>query len=251
MKIALRPRTLAEEFGLVGQLSLRLGLPIAALYLLVSLPDLMAELAGAEAGLVSLLLLFVWPLVTGVVTARVAGVFAGDTVDYRRAFRAAAMAYMPLLLWQFLAAIVLGFGLLLLVIPGLLWYARLSLVAPDLVMEQNGLGRGLNRASTLIRGAWIRVTVLVSTWAVMILAIQLTAMALRPYQGGAADAYWIWATYGLDAALSVPMTIAPVVAYYSRRCEVENLDLGELASLVDAIGTRRAGRARAAGRVRG
>ena len=153
------------------------------------------------------------------------------------------------MIWQFLTGLVLSVGLLLLVVPGLMWYSSYSLAGPDLVVEQNGLGRALNRGGRLYSGARAQVTVLIGTFVLLLAVPPLVVMLL----GGEADTWmdpvWVIVLFVLQSLAYVPLTIAPIVAYYSRRCVVENLDLHELSTMVESIGERRPRVRRGRGRV--
>ena len=62
-----------------------------------------------------------------------------------------------LLVANILAAIIIGIGFILLVIPGIYLLVRFAFVSPAVVLERKGPGEALSRSAELVRGSWWRV----------------------------------------------------------------------------------------------
>lgn len=72
-------------------------------------------------------------------------------------FRSAAPRIVPLILAGFVFAIGLVIGLLLLIIPGLIFFTFFCLFAPPIVIERQGVFGSLQRSRDLMRGNFWRV----------------------------------------------------------------------------------------------
>src|SRR5207248_5967021 len=79
--------------------------------------------------------LVIGPLVTGATTKAVSDKYLGNPVSVGSALKEAWSSVGTLLLTQLVVGLVVGLGLLLLVVPGILWLLSYSLVAPVIIIE--------------------------------------------------------------------------------------------------------------------
>jgi len=98
--------------------------------------SLFSALAALSASIIALLsTLVIGPLVTGATTKAVSDKYLGNPVSVGSALKEAWSSVGTLLLTQLVVGLVVGLGLLLLVVPGILWMLSYSLVAPVIIIE--------------------------------------------------------------------------------------------------------------------
>ena len=97
------------------------------------------------------------PLITAGHVHAVMDLGAGREASARRALGAAARRLTPVAAAVTMAALGAGFGLILLIVPGVFLWTRWYLSAQSVVAEQLGPRRGLERSADLVRGQWWRV----------------------------------------------------------------------------------------------
>ena len=139
-------RLYAQNFSLMFGITAVFNLP---LIVLSALPLLIAStgrtfqaIAVSLGGLVSLIaLLVIQPLVTGAVTKAVSDKYIGNPATAAASLKEAWGCVGTLLLTQFVAGLVVILGLMLLVVPGILWWLSYSLIAPVVIIEAAGRGR--------------------------------------------------------------------------------------------------------------
>jgi hypothetical protein len=142
-------RLYTQNFPLMFGITAALNLPI----LLVSvLPPILVSQAArntavplltglASAIILLLTTLIVYPLVTGAITKAVSDTYLGKPVTTGGALREAWGCVGTLLLTQWVAGIIVFLGLLLLVVPGILWMLSYALIAPVVIIEASDLRR--------------------------------------------------------------------------------------------------------------
>ncbi|PYS38057.1 MAG: hypothetical protein DMG14_19105 [Acidobacteria bacterium] len=131
-------RLYTQNFPLMLGITAVLNVPI---FFLSILPRLLpftgyTWVAILSSGLVGFAtLLVVYPLVTGATTKAVSDKYLGNPVTVGSALKEAWGCVGTLLLTQWVAAIIVGVGFLLLVIPGILWMLSYTLIAPVVMIE--------------------------------------------------------------------------------------------------------------------
>ena len=114
-------------------------------------------------GIVAALLDWAGPvIVQGALIELVANIHEGRAAKPIGALYARARArFWPLFWGSLLYALGIVVGLLLLIVPGLLAFARWSLLAPFVVLEEDGVGAALQKSSDAVRGRTGRVLAIV------------------------------------------------------------------------------------------
>ncbi len=177
-------------------------------------------------------LVIVLPLAQAALVYNISGVILGERVSAGTAFGRAAGRFLPLFFTQFLAGIVIGFGLLLLIVPGIIFSLWFMLVAPVVVLERTGGTRAMSRSRELMRGNlgkgfMLYLVVAVLGWVVGIGAAVVFDLLPLPHE--------VFVDVGilLAQALVLPIQTAPVILlYYELRVRKEAFDLQRLAESV-------------------
>ena len=190
--------------------------------LAVFLPITLLSAAAASSGSALLVLAVVvigvigQALYTGTVVKAVE-----DIRDGRRDFsiadllRAAAPFIFPLILGGFLFGILFAIGLILLIIPGLVFFTWFCLFMPSMVIERRGVFAAFDRSRELVRGNGWRVFGV----AVMVLIINFVVSAVLQRVGHSAGDYVGSLIGGLIAnVLTAPIfALALSVVYFQLR----------------------------------
>ena len=98
-------------------------------------------------------------LYTGIVARAVVSVRHGDHRSLREIVR--TLPYLKLIAADILLAVLVGFGLLALIVPGFLFLAWFALIAPAIELEERGVRDAFRRSRALVRGNTMRVLVLI------------------------------------------------------------------------------------------
>lgn len=116
------------------------------------------------------------------------------------------------------AAIGIGIGFVLIIVPGLILFARWTLVVPLVMLEGHGVRDALSRSNRIVQGQTGRVLVLVLTAGVIqglaALAIHFVFVSLPSFW-----AVWIGGT--IASAITVPYTAHVLTVLYYRLTEPE------------------------------
>ena len=137
-------------------------------YLVASAVTLLLSLVlgvfGAIAGALILLIGIFW--LTGALIEAVADVRDGRAdLTIRQTFSRVGQRVLPLLGASILLGLGVAFGLLLLIVPGLILLTRWSLVPAAVVLERRGVFESFGRSNELVRGSgWSVFGVIVITW---------------------------------------------------------------------------------------
>jgi hypothetical protein len=176
-----------------------------------------------------LYVVFLSPLLTGAMVRTVGGVYRGETPSLGESYGYALARLGSILLVVVLATLAVAGGLLLFVVPGIIFYVRFIFGSSVVVMEGRRGRRALSRAWHLSEGMGWRIlgTILLG----MILAGVVNAILIVPAQLLAPLA----STYGwfiqavaqsLASIITAPfITMLPVLMYFSARVRKEGLDL--------------------------
>lgn len=151
-----------------------LGPLVGAALIVVGAPAVLANILAAEGGLILALIglavaFIARYLYIGFVVKLVQDVRDGQRDSSVSELMSAAMPYIgTLILFSILAGIAIGFGFLLLIVPGLILLTIWSVAVPAIVVEGKGVFEAFGRSRELVRG---------EGWSVFAVII-LTALAL-------------------------------------------------------------------------
>ena len=164
--------------------------------------------------------------------------YLGQPLSAASALRRATPLIGRLIACSLLLAIVVGFGFLFFLIPGVVLVCGLILAFPALVLEPGSSPMGaLSRSWSLTRGSRWRMLALLVTLAVLlyvpILAVGAIATLLLPSDGAGSMSPGVMtlAALGVLQMLLYPLLYCVLtVAYYDLRVRKEGFDLEVLAS---------------------
>ena len=252
-------RLYAQNFSLMFGITAVFNLPLIVLSALPlftsSTGRTFQAIAVSLGGLVSLIaLLVIQPLVTGAVTKAVSDKYIGNPATAAASLKEAWGCVGTLLLTQFVAGLVVILGLMLLVVPGILWMLSYSLIAPVVIIEAAGRGRQVlsltgrsvpvvmersdirRRSWDLVKGNRGRIFIIVA--AIFVLTMLLSA------GGGSVTSMFFDATSRMAGAIRTiisdviqivvtPLqTIAITLMYYDLRIRKEGFDLEMLSQAI-------------------
>lgn len=141
----------------------------------------------------------------------------------RRAFRRG----WPILATTVFTWVLAGAGLILLIVPGLYFFARFALSPAVALLEDRAVGQSLSRASALSRGRKMHILgALGAAWLIM-LAITFTIGALFGLLGLTSLSILADAAVGIGIGPLIPVVVA--VLYYDLRIRNEGYDVELLA----------------------
>ncbi len=95
----------------------------------------------------------------GVIAAAVGATKRGE--EHSLAQIARTLPYWRLIAVDVALALIVGFGIVLLIVPGIFWLGRLALVAPAVEIEDRNVRGAMRRSWGLVRGNTVRVLVLI------------------------------------------------------------------------------------------
>lgn len=254
MTQVLRPLTLGElldrTFSLYRQnLLVFVGIVALPNLFLLAFQILNTTLAGAAATsaarlatmLTTLLPLLLVSIVTMAIsqaatTTAVSALHLERPVTIRDAFAGLRGRVIRLCLIPFSVGILIIFGLFLLILPGLFFALRWSLVIPAAVIERLGLRAAMARSAMLVEGQYGRVLMIYCLYFLLLLVFSFAweipvfvALAMR---GGSPTAAPIWVqlllqvgTFITQCLVGPLQTIALALAYYDARVRKEGFDL--------------------------
>jgi hypothetical protein len=183
------------------------------------------------------LLLTPFALVAGAaLTKAVSDRYLGEQLSIGEAYRYIGRRFWPLVFTMILAYLMVLGGIILLIIPGIIFAFWVALTAQVFVIEDKRYSQAIWRSKFLIgKGTWAELIVLGIIVGILSLIIQgvLGAVVGVPLFGaGAGDTTPIHAAIlsGLIQALVMPLgQIATVLLYYDSRIRKEGFDLQVLA----------------------
>jgi len=170
-------------------------------------------------------LLFLGPLGTAISTRLIADRYMGLSTSLGGAFTAGVKLLLPLMGAIFLSGFLTLFGLLLLIIPGIILALRFALVAPATIVERKGGNAALGRSSELTKGVYGKIFCI---FLYSIVLSSLLSVMLTTAFGGD-SAVGLIMHYLLQAAIGAYFAAIWTVTYFERRCAVEGFDIQRLA----------------------
>jgi hypothetical protein len=168
----------------------------------------------------------------GALTRQASAAYLGEPVTVAGGFRAAGARFRPVWASLFIQGVALVVGLLLLVVPGLIFFTILFAMVPAVVLEGLDSTQAQRRSKELARGAWrtvfgvLAVVTLITWLPVLAAAFGLGILAaLLPQIGlGGYPVVQLGITLALSVALPLQV-VGTVILYYDRRVRTEALDL--------------------------
>lgn len=255
MKVELKDRTFGElvgqtyslaaaHFGKLFVIVFAFSLPIWAVSYWMVVAQEHAQNAqqvatiSAIGGLaVSLLSLILAPVEVGACTLLVASSFTDGNPSLGDCIRLAFSRFGSILAASITTGLIIGFGIVLFVVPGLMFLTWYFLTIPVLMVEKLGYQGAMARSKALTDGnRWPALGFYLVTTLVLMLvsgAVSgiVTTVGTTPLLGLVIQAL-------VGAAVGTVGAVAPVVYYFNVRVEKEAFDIEALSSLVDAIGER-------------
>jgi hypothetical protein len=208
--------TLSQAFSIYGSLA-GVFIPLAlALFLVV------AVINGIVADGGSFLLLpisFAVTVIAGTLYAGMVVTAVGDVQDGKREFSvndlasSASHVILPLIGAGILAGIGIGFGFLLLIVPGLILMTIWAVIAPVIVLERSGVLAAFGRSRELVRGNGWQVFGVIVIVAIIVFVVRaiLGAIAVGIDDSLVARIVFDW----IGSSLTAPITaIVAAVIYF-------------------------------------
>lgn len=252
MKQTLRPRgsgeligqSLSLLFGNFGKLILiHVGfwIPVAIVIGLL--------VAGAVAGESPALALL--PMLLGLVLAPVPNAasivaisdnFTGRKTPIGTCFGIAFRRLAALIGIGIVTSILIGFGFILLIIPGLYFLTKYYVSTQVCLLENEGVGGSLGRSADLTKGSrmeilGVSIVIGLIGYAVAI-PLALWDVAVQESGGANSALISILINMGSNVVFSLLFACVAVAIYFNQRVKKDSFDLEALTSLVDEIGRR-------------
>lgn len=221
-------RVVSRAFGTISR---NLGLIVGLTLLVVGLPSLLlrpftpdpATFATANAGgswlalaIVSIIGFFTNYILVAALTYAMVTDMNGDKPSFGKALRVGVRYMVPLLLLGIVSLAGIYFGLLFLVIPGVIVGIMWCVAAPAMVTENLGVFASLGRSRALTKGSRWRIFLLLLV-AFMLTLLPLTFLSLMSNMAATllAEPFGVLAiTMSLISALAIMILIAIDAAIY-------------------------------------
>lgn len=234
-------RVISRTFSAIKQ---NAAVCFGAAAILVGLPSVLMAfggstfLTGATVIGIVLYLIGVFMLQGMVVRAAVSG-FNGKRVTFGEAFGVGVQYFLPLLGLAIVACVAMGFGYLLLIVPGVLLSVLWSVSSAALVMEKRGVFESLQRSRDLTRGyRWqvfgLLVIYVILSWIVGAAIGGLAVATGGSFVNGSPSLAFNLITQPLVNVLSSVVASAGVASlYYELRTAKEGVGADNLAAIFE------------------
>jgi len=238
-------RLYLQNFALMVGLSAILNIPLLAFTLVFGGGQVNSTTVNVAAVMVGLLafvlaMIIMVPLITGATTAAVSDIYVGNSVTAGSALSAAWRRAWMLLKTQLIVGLIVTVGLLLILVPGILWALSYTLVAPIIMIEGSQSSSEVRRRSwELVRGNrgkvfLILLAILVIQWLIGIGIGVISVLGLFGL-GSSSGVLISQVLNGLVSILMTPMSaIAVTLLYYDFRIRKEGFDLEMLSRSMDS-----------------
>jgi hypothetical protein len=242
----IREMSVGEIFGNALQLYRKYFLPLTLAYALPNLPGQLFYTYGFQgkdtaATVIGFILLTIGSFVSyTAITLCIADACVGNRPNLRRSFLRTRATAGSLFLTSFVQVLVISVGIILLIVPGVIFFLWYVLSPIIVVLEGRGGIGALKRSRTLTQGhRWrilsttaIMVTALLAVWIVGYVIVLLLGYAM--HAGGAADETVMFTLGLLMAVLGWILTptffIGLVLIYFDLRARKEAFDSVALAA---------------------
>lgn len=202
-------------------------------------PQLNGASIGMAGGLIGTMLLFwlvVWPLCQAAMIQNISASYLGEELGAADSYKRALPRLIALLVANLLVTLVVGFGFLLLIVPGVIFMLWFMLVVQVVVLEQVGPTEAMKRSRELMRGN-------LGKGFLLALIVGLLGMAFSGVIGALAGPIQTASPMiglfiqNVAQALILPIQIAPfILLYYDLRIRKEGFDLEHLAASLASEG---------------
>ncbi len=223
IRIYFRNFWLLVGIAAVGYLpQLLLPLLVALAQALDSDLSMLIIMLGALGNLVWWLLLYPWTL--GAATYAISRIYLGEEADLWKALRVALDEVGTLFLTSLIVSVIVFIGLLLLIVPGILWWLSYSLIVPVIMLEGTNSQEARWRSRELTRNYRGRILVLF----VIVIFLQFVAQLAAIGLVGALfeNILLTQAVQWVATVLAVPLPIVlTILLYYDLRIRKEGFDL--------------------------
>jgi hypothetical protein len=183
--------------------------------------------------LTGLIAAMIQQLLTGALTRGAAGSLVGRPVDVGDSYRVAFRRLGGLILLAFLIAVVVGVGLILLIIPGLIFSVFLSMAVPAFIVERKGATDAMSRSWNLVSGSFWHVLGVIVVAAILAGIVNSAISAI-----GGDNFVTSWIFTALAQIITAPfVALVGVVLYVDLRARREGLDPGRLGMELDQSAT--------------
>jgi hypothetical protein len=262
MQSELRRRTLGEQIGLTFSLSADLFGPLFIITVVCALPGLVIQLTlmpdinamqvGAsmpmlmeqlESALIALgaalaQMLVTIPILEAAIAVIIRATYVGERPSVVAGFKLAMRRFGGMFLLKLGLSVILTLGFMLCLAPYFLFAAWFFVATPVLLFENRSWLDALPRARSLADGYTVE----------MLALFLLTTMApgfilgliILPVNLLLADYYYaqVVISWLMGIAVTIPVAVAPIVAYFNLRVSKESFDVKRLADFVQVIGNR-------------
>jgi hypothetical protein len=173
--------------------------------------------------LLALLSVFVWALLTGAITRAVASETAGLTAELSDSYHYAMGRAFPIIWLSILIGLAVGFGFLLLIIPGIFILVKVIVSVPSLVVEDRRGSAAFGRSWALVKGSWWHVAgAIVLAW---LITLVVSAILSAPFSA--------WPVRAIGSAIAQIVTLpfsttVGVLVYLDLRARTEALTVETL-----------------------
>lgn len=169
-------------------------------------------------------------LLTGALTRGAAGSMLGREVDVKASYSYAFSRLLPLIGLAILIGLVVAGGLILLIIPGIIFAVFLSMAVPAFIIERLGVTASMSRSWNLVRNYWWH-TLLVIVVAGIIAGVITRILGAI----GGSSFIGVWITSAIGQIITAPFTaLVAVVLYVDLRARHEGLTADQLGTELDA-----------------
>jgi hypothetical protein len=181
-------------------------------------------------------------LASGALTQSVSGFYLGQPISLGQAYQAVWPKVLTLFCAALLVALVVGVGILLLVVPGVIFSLWFALTTPTIVVEDLKVKGGMSRSMALAKGNLGKIfSVMFLVFVIsMVIAIpfSLAGLALHNTLLATSPTAAVVSTHLARVAASVlamPIgALAIILLYYDLRIRKEGFDLQMLVQSMDA-----------------
>jgi hypothetical protein len=175
------------------------------------------------------LVLFVEPFLRGAVGKAAAEVYRGESPEFQPMYRFAVRRFHSLLWVSLLTGLAVFGGLLLLIVPGVLFFVRFSFGTVVVVVEDERGRRAMGRSWRLARGKFWKILgtlVLAGILTSLVAGILQLPLTLASYTMGRSG--WILRAIAVSAASIVTRPFSALVGvllYFDARIRKEGMDI--------------------------
>jgi len=142
---------------------------------------------------------------------------------------------LPIFIISFIVAVVTAIGLILLVVPGAIFYIAMSVAIPALIEERAGVRGSMRRSYRLTRGSWLQIFVLVVLYAMfwaLVSTIFGVAFGVQNFGSGYNDPVMAAICNGLTSTITAMIAAVMTASLYIElRSVKEGATTSDLASI--------------------